>query len=124
MVIMEEFIISFLKENNYNYIKIDNNNLLTNIYTLYRSDLPNPLDHPIANYYYGVYYAIQQNYDLMKIYYLKAIEDNNTLAMCNLAKYYRSIGLDKNEMEKYGDHTVAISHKIQFRKYEMFFRNK
>jgi hypothetical protein len=98
---MEEAIIHFLKENNYNYTKIENIDLLTNIHTLYTSNIPNPLDDRVANYYYGIYYAIQQNYELMKIHYLKSIEADYVPAMYKLAEYYRVVEPNEAEMEKY-----------------------
>ena len=49
----------------------------------------------------GLYYQyIIGNYEIMKNYYLKAIELNNSFSMCNLGNYYRTIN-DYDKMKKY-----------------------
>ena len=59
-----------------------------------------------SNYYYfiGIFFRcdkIWKNYDLMKQYYLIAIEKNNTGAMNKLGCYYYSIEKNYDLMKKY-----------------------
>jgi hypothetical protein len=46
------------------------------------------------------YYDSIKEYDLMKIYYLMAIEKGNRLAMSNLRCYYLQIEKDQKYLEK------------------------
>uniref|UniRef100_A0A6C0EEK6 Uncharacterized protein n=1 Tax=viral metagenome TaxID=1070528 RepID=A0A6C0EEK6_9ZZZZ len=56
----------------------------------------------IQSYYVGYYYQfIDINYELMKKYYLIAIEKGNTDAMVNLGNYYRDIEKISELMKKY-----------------------
>jgi TPR repeat protein len=53
-------------------------------------------------YYLGVYYQYTEiNYDLMKKYYLQAIENENSKAMYRLGSYYKWQELNYDLMKKY-----------------------
>ena len=102
----KDFIINFLDKNDL----IFNINELTKdeidiIYNLYKN---NQLvdDEKILSgnclLFYGVYFKfIEKNYELMKKYYLMAIECNNNIAMNNLALYYQDIEKNYELMKKY-----------------------
>ncbi len=50
----------------------------------------------------GCYYKyIEKNYNMMKIYYIKAIENNNSFAMNELGQYYQDIEVNYDLMKKY-----------------------
>ena len=44
---------------------------------------------------------MKKNYDLMKKYYLTAINKGNSIAMCNLGIYYENIEKNYDLMKKY-----------------------
>src|SRR5436190_1874763 len=98
----EKVFIKILKENNFNYIKINDNILLENIFELFinNSNIKNIPDNDMLYLYLGIFNFIKKNYDEMKKYYLLAIEKNNMMAINNLAYYYYK---EKNyeEMKKY-----------------------
>jgi hypothetical protein len=50
----------------------------------------------------GIYYRhVEKNYDLMKKYYLMAIEQGCVQAICNLGRYYQHIEKNYDLMKKY-----------------------
>ena len=76
------------------------------IYNLFKNIFKNNIfEEPstdIEYYYYGVYYdEIEKNYDLMKKYYLMAIQLNHSSAMFNLAWYYQYTKENYDLMKKY-----------------------
>jgi len=52
-------------------------------------------------YYLGVYYERKQNYDLMKKYYIQAIEKGENYAMYNLGLFYNNREHNPDLMKKY-----------------------
>jgi len=109
---MEKLFITELNKYNLKYIKIKNETSLTKIYNLFKSNIFEESSTDIEYFYYGVYYdEIEKNYDLMKKYYLMAIELNNSPAMYNLADYYKKIGKNDQtfvELYKYEDKKYFI----------------
>jgi TPR repeat protein len=66
------------------------------------------LENPYAKYNLGNYYEnIEKNYDLMKKYFLMAIEKGNAHAMNNLGYHYRNIEKNYDLAKKY--YLMAIS---------------
>jgi hypothetical protein len=102
---MEVFIQKYLELNNYNYIKIENHEIINHIYNLYKYDIDErntfKMEDSIIDLYYGVYYEIKKNYEQMKKYYLMAIGKGNGNAMYNLGLYYDDIEKDYEQMKKY-----------------------
>lgn len=114
---MQNDINKYLKDNNYSPIIIPND-IIQMVYDLFCHDIvgsgdldPWLVQETVGSgleYYYGIYYSINKDYDKMKKYYLIAIEQNNALAMNNLALYYEYKERDPNEMKKY--FLMAINH--------------
>jgi len=102
---MEESIQKYLELNKYNYIKIENHEIINHIYNLYKYDIDErdtfKMEDSIIDLYYGVYYKIKKNYEQMKKYYLIAIEKGNSDAMYNLGFYYQETKKDYKKMKKY-----------------------
>jgi TPR repeat protein len=62
----------------------------------------NNIDYIDDLYYLGIYYQyVNKNYDLMKKYYLQAIDKGNFNAMNNLGVYYQYIEINYELMKKY-----------------------
>jgi tetratricopeptide (TPR) repeat protein len=90
---MEKDIIDYLAKIDRVYVKIDNEIDLKiiheiliqkcDIYSYINQDL-NPL-----SYYFAIRYQVIENFDLMKQYYLIAIQHGNVNAMVNLGNYYQ-----------------------------------
>ena len=110
---MEEYIINILEKYDLKYVKIENNNSLTKIYNLFKSNIFEEPSTDIEYYYYAIYYQYtEKNYDLMKKYYLMAIELNDSESMYYLGWYYKYI--EKNdqtfvELYKYEDKEDIIN---------------
>lgn len=93
---MEEAIIYFLLQHNYNYVKIGSTSGLIKIYNLLILNQFEEAMIDIEYLYFGVYYSIlnQKNdtvnaYNELSInYYLKGVNENNAISICNLAKIY------------------------------------
>ena len=86
---MEQFIIEYLKNVGYIYVKIENEYNLTIIYDLFKNNIINEdINDPIICLYYGIYFGLMKNYDLMKKYYFMAIDNNNKNVIHNLTEYY------------------------------------
>jgi tetratricopeptide (TPR) repeat protein len=94
----------YINKNNFVILNIPNENI-NNIYDLYFNNNIREIDNDIECLYYGIYYKINKNYELMKKYYLMAIENNathsNSYAMNNLGSYYYDIEKDYDLMKKY-----------------------
>jgi len=98
---MEEYIIYILNLNKINYLKIENKNSLEKIYNLFKNKIFEEPTIDLEYSYYGVYYYIEKNYDLMKKYFSMAIELNYSHAMNSLAFYYKNIEKNYDLMKKY-----------------------
>jgi len=99
---MDTYIKKYMEKHKFGYINISNNNDLNIIYDLYKNN--NIIDNNLSGVvllYYGVYYRIHKNYDLMKKYYLMAIEMGNSNAMNNLAVHYETVEINYDLMKKY-----------------------
>ena len=106
---MEQFIINHIESINCRYIKINNESDLLIIYDLFKNDIIGNNLNSIICLYYGFYYGnIIKDYDLMKKYYLLAIDYHNIDAMVNLAHYYQHIEKNHDLMKKY--YLMAIDH--------------
>lgn len=115
----EQQFIKHLKNIGLTYIKINNDDLLEKIYDLYVNgnmiDINNFYleDKSILLLYVGAYYeTIEKNYELMKKYYLMAIELNYYNAMYNLGYYYKYIEKNYELMEKYFSMVIEIDNNI------------
>jgi len=98
---MEEYIINILEKYDLKYVKIENNNSLAKIYNLFKSNIFEEPSTVIEYLYCGVYYDTEENYDLMKKYYLMAINLNHSDAMYYLALYYEITEENYDLMKKY-----------------------
>ena len=102
-------------ENNFNeYIPIKNIQSLKKIHNLCLNKIHFNPETSEEFYYYGIYYYedIEKDYDLMKKYYLMAIDLNNSCAMNNLGVYYQNIEKDYDLMKKY--YLMAIELKNSY----------
>lgn len=87
----KEFLENFFEYGNIEYIPNLDNESIEILHQLCSEDIlceENDLTADCA-YYVGLYYQEKDDIDLMKKYYLIAIEDGNLSAMYNLASYYR-----------------------------------
>jgi len=99
---MEKLFITILEQNYLNYVKIENENSLEKIYNLFKKNIFKEPSADIEYYYHGLYYQYtEENYELMKKYYLMAIELNHSDAMNNLAWYYQHTEKNYDLMKKY-----------------------
>lgn len=69
---------------------IPDSNILENIFQLYFNRVENCIDNPICYYYYGLYHQINSNYDKMKDYYEKSLQQNMYISLNNLGCYYQN----------------------------------
>jgi len=108
---MEEYIITKLNKYNSKCVKIENENSLEKIYNLFKSNIYEEPSTDVEYLYYGVYYQYtEKNYDLMKKYYLMAIELNHSDAMNNLADYYEYTEKNYDLMKKYYLMAIELNH--------------
>ena len=98
---MEQFIIEFVKDNGCGYVKINCGSDLLIIYDLFKNGVVGDYYNSIICLYYGLYYQVSKNYDLMKKYCLLSIKHNNDYAMYYLGNYYEYIENNMNLMVKY-----------------------
>jgi len=108
---MEEYIINILEKYDLKYVKIENENSLEKIYNLFKNNIFEEPSTDVEYYYYGNYYdEIEENYDLMKKYYLMAIELNHSYAMYNLAQHYQYPEKNYELMKKYYLMAIELNH--------------
>ena len=98
---MEQFIFEFVKLAGCKYIKINNESDLLIIYDLLKNNIIGTTYNSIICLYHGIYYKRAKDFDLMKKYYLMAIDYNNVDAMNNLAIYYYDFENNWDLMKKY-----------------------
>ena len=98
---MEQFIINCVKSVGCGYVKITNESDLLAIYDLFKNNKVGDNYSSMICFYYGFYYFKIKEYDLMKKYYLMAIEYNDDKAMCELGYYYYRIENNYNLAKKY-----------------------
>ena len=99
---MEQFIINCVKSVDFIYVKINDESDLLIIYDLFKNNIIKNNHNSMICLYYGFYYEhIIKDYDLMKKYYLMAINYNNVTAMTNLAYYYECTGKNYDSAKKY-----------------------
>ncbi len=93
---MEVKLQKYLKENKYEYIKINDLSTLTNIYNYYFNQLYQKFGTGEELYYYGLYCEIHIYYlktkdyytEIMLRYYNMSIQQNNDNAMYRMGEYY------------------------------------
>ena len=90
------------------YVKIDDESDLSIIYDLFKHNIVGDYYNSIICLYYGIYYQVSKNYDLMEKYYLLAIDYGNNDAMLNLGAYYQYTDHNCDLMKKY--YLIAIKH--------------
>lgn len=103
LIKMEEFIKKYLEENGREYITITSETDLKIIYDLYcNSQVAQSTDlSSQVLCYYGVYYSIKKNIVEMEKYYMMAIENGDSTAMCNLGYFYHYREPNYEKMIKY-----------------------
>jgi len=107
---MEEYIINILEKYDLKYVKIENEKSLEKIYNLFKNIFEEP-STVIEYLYCGVYYEnVEENYDLMKKYYLMAINLNHSDAMNYLALYYEITEENYDLMKKYYLMAIELNH--------------
>jgi len=125
---MEEYIITKLNHYKLKYMKIENENSLEKIYNLFKNIFKNNIfEEPstdIEYFYYGVYYKIiEENYDLMKKYYLMAIELNHPNSIVNLAYYYEIIEKNYDLMKKYYLMAIKLNNSSAMYYLALYYKN-
>lgn len=111
---MEVELTTFLRNNWYTYLPIDNTNSLTKIYNLF---LRNKEFKPLTSmeyHYMGVYYTIKNDTTLLKQYYLKGIEHKNVYSMHSLGKYYQYNENNYALMKKYYKMAIVEGYQRAF----------
>ena len=99
---MEESIKDFVLKLDYSYVQINDHISINKIYNLFYNKIIYDTDNDTEQLYLGFYYEkIEKNYELMKKYYLMAIDHGNEYAMKNLANYYGKIEKNYDHMKKY-----------------------
>ena len=101
---MEQYISEYISKYSIRYVKIPDIESIEIIYNLYKYNKLDPtIDYnDIVLLYIGIYYRyIKNNYELMKKYYLMAIEKGNISSMGNLANYYNHIEKNYELTKKY-----------------------
>ena len=107
---MEQFIIDYLESANFKYVKINDESDLLIIYDLFKNNIVGDKYNSTICMYYGFYYKnVKKDYNMMKKYYLIAIDHNNKCSMNNLAYYYQNIEINYDLMKKY--YLMAINCK-------------
>lgn len=105
------------------YILIENENELLNIYNLFMKDIIFEPKTALEILYFGIYFqTIKVNFDLAEKYYLLAVEKGNIAAMRILAFFYDITNNDELSEKYYlmaieENDTIAINHLAFF--YEM-----
>ena len=104
IVKMEAIIKGLIESHGNDYVPIEQESSIKVVYDLFL------LNQKIADedlnstecLYYGYYYMnIEKNYDLVKKYYLMAIEKGNHGAMCDLGSFYGNIEKNYDLVKKY-----------------------
>ncbi len=108
----EKTIKDIITKNGSIYSPIHKGSSINNIYELL---VNNTIFEPDCNQeyeYLGFYYLIiQKDYKLMKKYYMKSIENNGGIGMCNLGYYYYNIKKNYDKAKKYFLMAVSINHR-------------
>jgi hypothetical protein len=98
---MEQQIIDLIQSKFNTYNIISNEISIEKIYNLLINNIIYDPTNTIENYYLGWYYEmIIKDYDLMKKYYLNAIEDGCSVSMNRLGIYYKMIEINYDLMKK------------------------
>ncbi len=84
---MEAFIKDYICLHHFFYDPIPEQ-YLSNIYNLYHDNIHNEVEHDVVLLYYGIYHNINQNYDIMKEYYSRAMALGLARAGYQLGLYY------------------------------------
>ncbi len=84
---MENFVRTYLHDHGFRYDPIPET-LLPNIYELYHNHIHNEIENDIVLVHYGIYHDINNNHDIMKVYYSRAISFGNTRAMLRMVTNY------------------------------------
>jgi hypothetical protein len=102
--------------------------LVENIYNLFVNNIKCDVDllnNDILYLYFGIYYRyIERNDELMKKYYLKAIEYGNDYAMNNLAHYYDRLDISDDLAIKYYIMAISKGNNVAMRNLESCYHDK
>lgn len=98
----EKEIDNIISKYNKEYIKIDNQTSINNVYELFVNNVIFEPTCDIEMYYLGHYYnLIKHDYEMCKKYYLMSVDNGNHNAMNNLGYYYHHIELNYDLAIKY-----------------------
>jgi TPR repeat protein len=98
---MEALLISKINDLKLAYVPVDDKSI-EKIYKLYCENVIYKPNEAIEYFYLGVYHGIiKKDFDLMKKYYLMAIDLGNVDAMDNLGYYYQNTEKNYDLMKKY-----------------------
>lgn len=101
------YIQEYLRKNNKKYFKIETSETIDNIYLLISAGIITDSNDPQTNYYYGLYFDINNDKFQMIIYYKIAVEFGCLVAFYSLGNYYLSIGDIDQTMFYYKDRINA-----------------
>lgn len=109
--IKEKDIINILKNFNSEYCPIKTNEQLDIIHDLFiKKQLQNKdFDDDVINYYYGLYFVINNDFNKAKTYLQKSIEKENFFSMYLLGKCYQNMG-KHDEMKKNYLMAIKLNH--------------
>ena len=72
--------------------------------------------HNLGRYYYKI-----KNYDLMKKYYGLACDYNNSMAMCDLGRYYKNIEKNYDLMKQYYLRSIEKENDVAIYEYGLYY---
>lgn len=115
---MEKEIKAYLRKNNIRFAHINHepieiieviHKLLIKGIVLEKDKIPN---NGTIYLYYGIYYEMLGEYDLMKEFYLKSIELNRMSAVMRLGIYYSEKEMNYEEAKKYFTKLIEMKHGV------------
>lgn len=98
---MKKFIINWLREKEWDYLKIENEESVQKIYNLLLNDFIFDPQNEVEMIYLATYHCTNKKYDLVEKYYLMAIDCGNVDAMTCLGYFYEHIKENYELAEKY-----------------------
>lgn len=104
--------------------EIESDESLIKIFELFVRDVETEPTTPVELLYFGIYHKrITENFEKMKVYLLKALEQGETLAATNLGYYYKVEGNDTEQAVKYLLMAIEKGCVFAMTSLAMFYKN-